>query len=136
MKTEKYIQHSAPIKPKAPDLRTLIAFDNFIGDTIPNFKISFVVFKKAHVLDAVTHTHDFDQFLYFYGSDPEDMHDLHGEIEMTLSEDGKTMEKHVFTTATSIFIPKGLYHCPLDIKQVDKPIFHLNVFFSADYQRK
>ena len=40
----------------------------------------------------------------------------------SLGEDVENMEKHVLTKATAIYIPAGLYHCPLVFKEVTRPI--------------
>jgi hypothetical protein len=65
------------------------------------------------------HTHDFDEVITFYGSNPEDPIDLGGEVELWLGD-----EKHVFTKSVLVFVPKGLSHCPLTVRRVDRPIFH------------
>ncbi len=64
------------------------------------------------------HTHDFDEVLCFFGTNPDDPHDLCGEIEFWLGD-----EQHILTKSCIIFIPKGLRHCPLIIRRVDRPIF-------------
>ena len=65
------------------------------------------------------HTHDFDEVIAFFGSNPEDPKNLYGEIEMWLED-----EKHILTKSCLICVPKGMIHCPLTIKRVDRPIFH------------
>ena len=65
------------------------------------------------------HTHSFDEVVGFFGTNPEDPHDLCGEIEMWLED-----EKHVLTKSFMIFVPAGMKHCPLIIRRVDRPIFH------------
>lgn len=65
------------------------------------------------------HIHEFDEVIAFFGTNFEDPDDLCGEIEFCL--DG---EKHVFTKSVIVFIPKGMKHCPLIIRRVDRPIFH------------
>jgi hypothetical protein len=66
------------------------------------------------------HTHDFDEIIAFLGSNPNDPKNLYGEIEMWLED-----EKFIITKSCLIFVPKGMKHCPLTIKRVDRPIFHL-----------
>lgn len=67
---------------------------------------------------AEPHTHDFDEVLCFFGTDFNDPHELNAEIEFWLGD-----EKHIINKSAIIFIPKGLSHCPLIYKRVDKPIF-------------
>ncbi len=64
------------------------------------------------------HKHDFDEVLCFFGTNMDDPHDLGGEIELWLGD-----EKHVITKSSIVFVPKGLMHCPLTVKRVDRPIF-------------
>jgi len=47
-------------------------------------------------------------------------------------------KKFIITEATNVFIPKGLYHCPLNFKKIydpQKPILFHDLFFAADYKR-
>ena len=76
--------------------------------------------KKGDPPKPVTqpHKHDFDEVLCFFGTNPEDPYDLCGEIEFWLGD-----EKYTITRSCIVFIPKGLQHCPLIIKRVDRPIF-------------
>jgi hypothetical protein len=69
-----------------------------------------------------SHTHDFDEVLCFIGANPARPHDLGAEIEFTIED-----EKHTFDTTTTIYIPRGVAHCPFIHKRVDYP-FILAVF--------
>jgi len=67
------------------------------------------------------------------------MMDLGGVVELTLSEDGVNLEKFIITEATNVYVPKGLYHCPLNFKKINdpkKPILFHDLFFSPEYKRK
>jgi hypothetical protein len=67
-----------------------------------------------------------------------EMPDIGGVVEFGLSEDGKDIEIQVITEATMIFIPAGLYHGPLNFKQINdpkKPILFHDLFFSPEYKR-
>jgi hypothetical protein len=74
------------------------------------------------------HSHNFDEVLCFFGTDPENPHNLCGEIELYLGD-----EKHTLTKSCIIFVPKGLQHCPLTIKRVDRPIFEFTAGPAAMY---
>jgi hypothetical protein len=90
------------------------------------------------VMEKETHRHDIDQFLLFVGGDLTNMLDLGGEVELTLSEDGINLEKFLFTRATWVFVPKGLYHCPLNFKKINdpkKPILFHDFFFNTEYRK-
>jgi hypothetical protein len=64
------------------------------------------------------HAHDFDEVFGFYGSDPKNPKSLGGEVELWIGG-----ERHLLTESCLVFVPKGMKHCPLSIKRVDKPIF-------------
>ncbi len=68
---------------------------------------------------AEAHTHDFDECIAFFGTDPQNPRDLCGEIELWLDD-----EKHLLTRTCLVYVPKGLKHCPLIVRRVDRPIFH------------
>ncbi|MFC1920821.1 hypothetical protein ACFLYQ_03740 [Chloroflexota bacterium] len=64
------------------------------------------------------HVHPNDEALLFVGLDPDNPDYLGAEIEIAM---GKELEKHVFDTPTVVIAPKGLVHCPLNTRRVDKP---------------
>ena len=66
---------------------------------------------------------------------PENMLDLGGEVEITLSEDGINQEKHVFSCLTTVFIKAGLYHCPLVFTKVDRPFVFYNFALTNNYKK-
>ena len=48
----------------------------------------------------------------------DDPYDLGGEIELWLED-----EKHTLTRTCIVFVPKGMMHCPLTVRRIDRPIF-------------
>jgi hypothetical protein len=64
------------------------------------------------------HSHDFDEVLGFFGSNPQDTEDLCGEIEFWIED-----EQYILTRSCAIFVPKNTKHCPLIIRKVERPIF-------------
>jgi len=99
------------------------------------FHMSWKCISIPYIDEAETHKHDFDQYLVFLGGDPNNMLDLGGEVEITLSEDGVNMEKHTFSCFTTIFIKAGLYHCPLVFKKVDRPFVFYNFAITDHYNK-
>ncbi len=65
------------------------------------------------------HAHDYDEVIAFFGTDFKNPNELCGEIELWIED-----EKFMLTKSCLIFMPKNVYHCPLVIHRVDKPIFH------------
>lgn len=104
-----------------------------------NFSLSWWPISEPFEMVSETHAHDFDQFLIFVGGDMKNMTDLGGEVELTLGENENELEKFVLTTATVVYIPAGLLHCPLNFKKVNdpnKPILFHDFFFASEYMRK
>jgi len=77
------------------------------------------------------HVHDYDEAVFFIGSDPPNMSDLGAEVEFTIGAEGEE-EKHVFDKPTAVVIPKGLPHCPVVTRRVDKPFLFMAVSLTAE----
>lgn len=75
------------------------------------------------------HTHVFDEVIAFLGTNREDPQDLCGEVELWLED-----EKHILTKSCLVFVPKGMKHCPLIIRRVDRPIFHFTTGPGGKYE--
>jgi hypothetical protein len=137
IKTAKYVREAPARKPNHKNVTTMvptITSDENYGNF--GFHMYWQTIKVPFVMASEPHKHNFPQYLMFSSLDADDLVDLNGIIEMTLSEDGKTMEKHIITKATTIYIPAGLYHCPLVFKKVTKPILTIDLYFSNKYERE
>jgi len=78
---------------------------------------------------GIRHAHnDYDEYVGFMGSNPDDPHDLCGEVEFWMDD-----EKHMLTKSCAIFIPKGLMHCPIYFRRVDRPMFYFSTAPSLIY---
>jgi hypothetical protein len=91
---------------------------------------NFVAHLAPHVLFDPPHQHDCDEILFFIGTDPENPNDLGGEMEIAL---GDEWEKHVINTPAIICIPKGLPHCPVYVRRVDRPFYFGHLLLAAKY---
>ena len=130
LESGKYIiSESDPNRPELADIRTRIL--HLADDTIEGaFSVECVwFFKGCDEISVYPHKHDFDEVLAFIGSDPAHPHDLGGEVDLWL--DG---EKHVLTKSCVVYLPKGLIHCPLVIRKVNKPIFHFSTVPVGKYK--
>ena len=87
--------------------------------------------KATETEGTPAHTHDFDEVIGFIGSDPENPHDLGGEVEFWLED-----EKYILTKSCLIFAPKGLRHCPLRVIKVVRPILFLAVSMTGRYVKE
>jgi hypothetical protein len=68
------------------------------------------------------HKHDYEEIFMFLGTDPKDPRALGAEVEFWIGE-GKDMEKIVFTTSSSIYVPPGTAHFPQIWRNVKRPVF-------------
>ncbi len=143
-KLEKYIRRNMKV-PKEIQQRHLeakspvlsLSSDKTLGNK--NFSLSWWPISKPFEMVSEPHAHDFDQFLIFVGGDIKNMTDLGGKVELTLGENKKGLKKFVFTTATTVYVPAGLLHGPLNFKKVNnpnKPILFHDFFLSREYKRK
>jgi hypothetical protein len=67
------------------------------------------------------HRHDCDEYIGMFGSNPEDWFDLGAEVEFWFDD-----ENHIITKSCLIFVPKGIWHTPIIIRKLDRPIFCLS----------
>ncbi len=74
------------------------------------------------------HSHDYDEAIGFFGTDRDNPHDLCGQVELWI--DG---EQYLPTQSFIAFIPAGTNHGPLNIRRVDKPIFHFVTGTGREY---
>jgi hypothetical protein len=95
-----------------------------------NFSIMLNCITEPFLMVNEPHSHDFDQFLHFYGADLLNIKEFDAEVEMSLGEEE---EKHIITEPTVLHIPKGMIHCPLNFKVVNKPIIFMNVALTPEY---
>ncbi len=99
-----------------------------------NFSMAWRYITQPMIMDEVPHAHtQFDQFLCFFGGDLSNVFDFDADIELSL---GKEREICKINKTTVVYIPKGLFHCPINIKRVGKPIlFHPIALTPAYYTR-
>ena len=143
-KLEKYIRRNMKvpkeIQQRHPEVKSPVLglkSDRSLGNK--NFALSWWPISEPFEMISEPHAHDFDQFLIFVGGDMKNMTDLGGVVELTLGENMNKLKKFVFTKATTVYVPAGLLHCPLNFKKVNnpkKPILFHDFFLSREYKRK
>jgi hypothetical protein len=74
-----------------------------------------------------SHTHSWGELIGFFGFNYDDIQDLGAEIEFTVDN-----EKKIITKSFAAFVPAGIQHGPLIIRNVVRPIFH---FMSGPTQK-
>ena len=84
---------------------------------------------KPFLSNNPCHTHNFQEFLAWYGGNPADPEDFGAEVTLYLGEE---QEKHVFTRPTIVSLPPGLAHCPLLVSRVDRPIVQIEIMLIGE----
>jgi hypothetical protein len=77
------------------------------------------------------HTHDFDEFLGFVGTDVERPEELGAEITFFIGGEAVTVTKSCL-----VYVPKGVKHSPLLVPSLDRPVIHFSGGNGGDYVRK
>ena len=102
------------------------------SDVIPGaFYVEVVWFWPTDQKDNSSpdpHTHEYDEVIGFFGTDPKDLNDLGAEIEFYI--DG---ERNLMRESFLAFVPAGIEHCPLNILKITKPVFHFATIPSKNY---
>jgi len=91
---------------------------------------NFVAVLAPYVLADPPHKHNCDELLFFISADPDNPIDLGGEVEIALGEE---WEKHVIKTSAIICLPKGVQHCPVFVKKVDRPFYFGHLLLASKY---
>jgi hypothetical protein len=108
----------------------ILWLEDFVIPGSPSIILSWY-WKATETEGSPSHTHDFNEVVGFLGSDPQNPHDLGGEVEFWLED-----EKYLLTKSCLIYVPKGLRHCPLTVKRVDRPILFLAVSVTSKYVKE
>jgi hypothetical protein len=98
-----------------------------------NFTIMFLRITAPTLMEEYPHSHDFDMYLYFMSFDPDNMGELGADIEIGLGEE---REVHKITAPTTVYIPTGMIHCPLEFKRVDKPVLFVHCTLASKYVKE
>ena len=139
----KYIITETPRHPEHPESRDIVSHVPWCDSLYINNELDGAV-KGAYYLEtcmmlrtgsleslAVPHSHSFDEYLLFLGTNPEDQFDLGGEVELWLGD-----EKHMITRTCAVFAPAGLPHCPLVVHKVDRPFMFITTGPGLGYMRE
>ena len=82
--------------------------------------MGFARITEPVCMGSPTHKHPFDQWIYLIG-DSDNFAELDADIELTLGDEIVKINYPCY-----IFIPKGVMHCPLDVKRVGKPFIFID----------
>ena len=93
-----------------------------------SFRIHYIA--KPGILVKEPHAHDFEQFYFFVGADFANVKDFQAEVEFFLGEE---VEKHIIDVPTTVRVPVGMVHGPVNFVKVEKPILFIDILLSAQY---
>jgi len=98
-----------------------------------DFSIGMCLMTNPGIMEKTCHVHpDFDMYVTFMGVDPDNIKDLDAEIIMCM---GKEEEEFLVTKAATFYIPKGFWHCPLDIRRIGKPVLFVHSTIAPKYEK-
>ena len=107
--------------------RRILWMDDNVVEGAFQMNCSWYLHPKTQSLGG--HTHEYDEIIGFFGSNPDDPYDLGGEVEIWLED-----EQYILTSSCMIFVPRGMKHCPLLLRRVDRPIFHFTTVNGPTYE--
>jgi len=68
------------------------------------------------------HVHPYPEIIGFIGTNPDDLNDLGAEAEIWMDD-----EKYIFNTSFLVYVPPGLRHCPLIVRDIKRAVFHFDL---------
>lgn len=84
--------------------------------------------KAWEKMGVQPHVHEYPEVLTFFGTNPNDVYDLGGQVELWIDNEQYLIEQSVI-----VFIPADTEHGPLYIRRVDRPIFHFSSGTGKNY---
>jgi hypothetical protein len=109
---------------------------DFVGerDFGSDFSLVLLPVYEPNVMEkGPPHYHDFDMYLTLIGLDPKGLEELGAEVWIHF---GAEEERHVITSPSTIYVPKGLLHCPFEFRKVDKPLLLVHSTVAPKYIKK
>lgn len=97
-----------------------------------HLSIDCVYITNPHLMISQPHKHEFAQYLNFFSANPNDTKDFDAEIEVSLGEEA---EKHIITKPTSVYVPAGLHHGPINFAKINKPVLFVDIAVTGKYAR-
>lgn len=90
-----------------------------------------VWFNTENDTGPEAHAHEFDEFIGFIGTDPENPEELGAEVRFVMGD-----EEFVTTKSTLVHIPRGVTHSPILVPKMDRPILHFSGSNNGKYIRE
>ena len=119
--------------PKRKTYPHIYVDEELLGEHEVNCNFALSCVSEPYMMPDQPHSHPFDEFLLFIGSDPKNLRKLGGVVEIGL---GDEWERHTIDTTTVVYLPSGLPHAPVNVKKVDKPFLFGHIMLSPKYAKK
>lgn len=133
-KYDKYFIFETPASPLHPSgsmpWTSIMRIDNRVKQGTFYFECIWLTGTIPESKAFKPHSHDVDEILGFFGSNPADPFNLYGDVEFWFDD-----EKHVFSRSCVIFVPKGIWHSPIIIPRLERPIFCLSTAPTLNYRQ-
>ena len=84
---------------------------------------------EAEIKLCESHIHEFGEVLSFYGFNYENIQDLGAEIEIVIDN-----ETNVLDRSFAAYVPPGVQHGPIIVKNVQRPIFWVSTGLAPRYE--
>jgi len=126
--------HRIPLDPKYVKKITHVDKDTVPGAKfynevmwiLPGFGVGNINNSPNYMTE---HTHKFGELMCFYGFNYDNIMDLGAEIEFWI--DG---QKYIINESFTAFIPAGIKHGPITIRNVVRPIVHVLACDTGSYE--
>jgi hypothetical protein len=128
-KYEQYIVRAPVSDERIGRVAHLYGGKDFFG---ASFSPAWIGITEPLFMMKESHAHDYDEYLFFWGTNGADIEEFGAEVELCLGEEE---EKHIITKPCIVYLPRGLKHCPLNFKVVNKPILFMDISISPEYKR-
>jgi hypothetical protein len=81
--------------------------------------VDFVwIWNGSMTMSPEPHSHDFDEMIGAVSAgNPENPREINGDVSINMDN-----EKYLLTKSSLVYIPKGVEHCPLEFKNIKKPV--------------
>jgi len=104
------------------------------ADTVPGAEFFsearwIVPGAESEIKLAESHTHKYGVLIGFFGFNYDDIQDLGAEIEITVDN-----QTHKVTKSFASFVPEGVQHGPIIVRNVKRPIFHFIAASTDKYE--
>ena len=111
----------------------MVKFPIYVDSEVVEGSYYFMAASFQGTIDGgappIEHTHSYDEYLVFLGTNHENPRDLGGEVEVFV--DG---EQHIITKSCAVFIPAGVKHAPVYFRRVDTPIWYIATAPTQKYE--